>query len=256
GHRVAEAQPEIVPSLGDDVRDAPPVPLEGHGLTHRCRHLAVAARRTTRGLMLPPGVEFGSRPSRVATDRIDGIADPQSLQDVTRRWIHTVGLDSPGVGPESGDERSQPTDWPRGTDDAPSSRDRPMPARGALARFGIGRDRMSCDGSHLERAGFPRENALRGRGIIAAPSEGGRSNRDLEQNGDLLTMSDSTPQSRRAFAHASVGAALATLGACRIDSEIVHAADAPPTTKNRIRIGTRISPAWLRSPNDGDLGFL
>ena len=69
-------------------------------------------------------------------------------------------------------------------------------------------------------------------------------------------MSDSTPQSRRAFAHASVGAALATLGACRIDSGIVNAADAPPVTKNRIRIGTRISPAWLRSPNDGDLRFL
>ena len=29
-----------------------------------------------------------------------------------------------------------------------------------------------------------------------------------------------------------------------------------PITKHRIRIGTRISPAWLRSPNDGDLRFL
>ena len=36
----------------------------------------------------------------------------------------------------------------------------------------------------------------------------------------------------------------------------MNAAAAPPITKNRIRIGTRISPAWLRSPNDGDLRFL
>jgi hypothetical protein len=56
-------------------------------------------------------------------------------------------------------------------------------------------------------------------------------------------MSDSTPQSRRAFAHVSAGGALATLGACRIDSGIVNAADAPPIAKNKIRVGTRISPA-------------
>src|SRR5262249_51995052 len=155
---------------GDDVRDAPPVPLDGHGPTHRGRHLAVTARRTTRGLMLPPGFEPGTRPSRVATDRTDGLADSQSLQDVTRRWIHRVGLDSPGLGPESGGEPSQPTDLPRGTDDAPSSRDRPIPARGARAPFGIGRDRTTCDDSHLERAGFPRENTLHGRGIRAAQS--------------------------------------------------------------------------------------
>src|SRR5262249_15752811 len=104
---------------------------------------------------------------------------------------------------------------------------------------------MTWDGCDLGGGGLPGENALHGRRMIAAPSQCGGSNRDLGQDGDLLTMSDSTPQSRRAFAHASVGAALATLGACRIDSGIVNAADAPPITKNRISIGTRISPAWL-----------
>jgi mannonate dehydratase len=69
-------------------------------------------------------------------------------------------------------------------------------------------------------------------------------------------MNDSNPQSRRAFVHSSVGAALATLGACRINSGVADAAPAPPVARTRIRIGTRISPAWLRSPNDGDLRFL
>jgi mannonate dehydratase len=69
-------------------------------------------------------------------------------------------------------------------------------------------------------------------------------------------MYDSTFPSRRAFGHASVGAALATLGACGLHSNVVNAAAAPPTGKTRIRIGTRISPAWLRSPNDVDLRFL
>src|SRR5262249_9773351 len=115
--------------------------------------------------MLPPGFELGARPSRVATDRTDGLAGPQSLQDITCRWIHTVGLDSPGFGAESGGETSRPTDLPRWTDDAPSSRDGPIPARSARAPFGIGRHRTTCDGSHLERAAFPRENALHGRGI-------------------------------------------------------------------------------------------
>src|SRR4051812_34489573 len=69
-------------------------------------------------------------------------------------------------------------------------------------------------------------------------------------------LNDSTPQSRRAFAHTSVGAALATLGAGQIKSEVVKAAPAPPSTKTKIRIGTRISPAWLRSANDADLRFL
>jgi mannonate dehydratase len=69
-------------------------------------------------------------------------------------------------------------------------------------------------------------------------------------------MNDSTPQGRRAFVHTSVGAALAALGACRIDSGVADAAPPPRVAETKIRIGTRISPAWLRSPNDGDLRFL
>lgn len=61
------------------------------------------------------------------------------------------------------------------------------------------------------------------------------------------------PPTRREFLQTSAlsAGALATLGTR-------SAADAPPRgkRKTKIRIGTRISPAWLKSDNDNDLRFL
>src|SRR5262249_8802649 len=93
--------------------------------------------------------------SRVVTDRIDALAGPQSLQDINCRWIHTVGLDSPRFGAEFGGETNKPTDLPRGTDDAPSSRDRPIPASGARARFGAGAIGRRVTAPILSAWGFP-----------------------------------------------------------------------------------------------------
>jgi mannonate dehydratase len=68
-------------------------------------------------------------------------------------------------------------------------------------------------------------------------------------------MNDRVPQSRRAFARSSAGVALATLSALPNRSTIANEA-APPASKTKVRIGTRINAAWLRSPNDADLRFL
>src|SRR5256714_12755217 len=48
---------------------------------------------------------------------------------------------------------------------------------------------------------------------------------------------------------------MAALGAI-LDRSAGAGPQAPPARKSRIRIGTRISPAWLRSRDDEDLRFL
>jgi mannonate dehydratase len=63
---------------------------------------------------------------------------------------------------------------------------------------------------------------------------------------------DPTLETRRGFARCAAGAALATMGAAvSAGPKAQQAAPLP-----RIRIGTRISPAWLHGPNDDDLRFL
>jgi mannonate dehydratase len=74
-------------------------------------------------------------------------------------------------------------------------------------------------------------------------------------------MNTTPPQTRRRFVRRAAGsAALATLASLpHPATRALAAADAPPPTartRPRIRIGTRISPEWLRSVDDTDLRFL
>src|SRR5262249_19435595 len=77
-------------------------------------------------------------------------------------------------------------------------------------------------------------------------------NADRQPSGGTDMPNNPTPQTRRGFARCAAGAALATMGAA------VSAGPKAPESapKPMIRIGTRISPAWLRGPNDDDLRFL
>jgi mannonate dehydratase len=70
-------------------------------------------------------------------------------------------------------------------------------------------------------------------------------------------MNEPVPRTRRDFVrHAAGAAALASLAAVPGSSTSVHAATPPNPQKTKIRIGTRINPAWLQSENDNDLRFL
>jgi mannonate dehydratase len=70
-------------------------------------------------------------------------------------------------------------------------------------------------------------------------------------------MSDKISRSRRSFVRQATGAAaLASLSAIPASSTLVNASTPAAPRKTRIRIGTRINPAWLRSENDNDLRFL
>jgi mannonate dehydratase len=70
-------------------------------------------------------------------------------------------------------------------------------------------------------------------------------------------MNETNPRSRRSFfCHAAGAAALVPLAAIPNSSTVVSASTAPAPQPSRIRIGTRISGAWLQSENDNDLRFL
>ena len=62
-------------------------------------------------------------------------------------------------------------------------------------------------------------------------------------------------QSRRTFACSTAATAMAALGAIP-DRSPAAEPQASPARKSKIRIGTRISPAWMRSQDDADLRFL
>ena len=68
-------------------------------------------------------------------------------------------------------------------------------------------------------------------------------------------MNSVPPHTRRGFVREAAGAAaLASLAALK-----TARAEPPPATtrpRTKIRIGTRISPAWLESADDNDLRFL
>jgi mannonate dehydratase len=67
------------------------------------------------------------------------------------------------------------------------------------------------------------------------------------------------PNTRRQFVRQAAGsAALASLAALQGPTAATPAEPAPakPRTRTKIRIGTRISPEWLRSADDNDLRFL
>jgi mannonate dehydratase len=66
---------------------------------------------------------------------------------------------------------------------------------------------------------------------------------------------DSLPQTRRAFACSTAATALAALGTIA-DRSAGADPPTPPERKSKIRIGTRISPAWMHSQDDTDLRFL
>ncbi len=61
--------------------------------------------------------------------------------------------------------------------------------------------------------------------------------------------------SRRAFACSTAATAMAALVAIP-DRSPATEPKTPPPRKSRVRIGTRISPAWMRSQDDADLRFL
>jgi mannonate dehydratase len=70
-------------------------------------------------------------------------------------------------------------------------------------------------------------------------------------------MNHASPQSRRGFVRRAAGAAcLSPLAALPVASTGVIASTPPARPRSRIRIGTRISPAWLQSQDDNDLRFL
>jgi mannonate dehydratase len=72
-----------------------------------------------------------------------------------------------------------------------------------------------------------------------------------------MPMTTHTPPDidRRQFFSAT-GAGLGALAASQPNSLGADDTPAPPRSKTKIRIGARISPAWLASPNDNDLRFL
>jgi D-mannonate dehydratase len=70
-------------------------------------------------------------------------------------------------------------------------------------------------------------------------------------------MNEMIPQSRRSFVRQAAGAAaLVPLAAVPTSPAAVAASPAAAPKAAKIRIGTRISTAWLQSENDNDLRFL
>ena len=87
-HRVAEAEPEVVLPIREDVRYAPTIPLDDHTGPYGSGHFTLTTWYPACGLAPPPGVELGTRPSHRSTDRIDRLAGPQPPQDVLWGYVH------------------------------------------------------------------------------------------------------------------------------------------------------------------------
>ncbi|MGE3819255.1 MAG: mannonate dehydratase [Isosphaeraceae bacterium] len=68
-------------------------------------------------------------------------------------------------------------------------------------------------------------------------------------------MNDTSLKSRRDFARATAAITMGSLAAVPAPAS-ADEPPKPPPRKPRVRIGARISPAWMRSPDDADLRFL
>src|SRR5215813_2078789 len=66
------------------------------------------------------------------------------------------------------------------------------------------------------------------------------------------TSTPANPDRRRFLQQSALGTAAAVAGRATAAEEPAR----PPRGKTKIRIGTRISPAWLKSDKDNDLRFL
>ena len=150
-HRVAEAEPEVVLPIRQDVRYAPTIPLDDHTGPYVSGHFTLTTWYPACGLAPPPGVELGTRPSHRSTDRIDRLAGPQPPQDVLWGDVHqSTNLGSSGFGLDLGAKRGCRRTCRGGRFVIIAREPRPVQGRPTEPTG----DADSCNGTHHPNTGF------------------------------------------------------------------------------------------------------